>query len=89
MMLPSSPQLAPRPRGASHSVTAAPPSTEIFLSLPSAKNPIHSPSGEKNGQVGVLRPRQRRDLVLMQQARVEAHLAVRAAQRESQAGAVG
>ena len=49
MILPSSPQLAPRQLGASHSVTVAPPSTEIFLSLPSAKNPIQSLAGEKNG----------------------------------------
>src|ERR1700680_1887388 len=31
---------------------AAPPSTEIFLSLPSATKPIHWPSGEKKGSVG-------------------------------------
>ena len=49
MILPSSPQLPPKPLGASDSVTAAPPSTAIFLSLPSAKNPIQSPAGEKNG----------------------------------------
>ena len=35
--------------GASQSVTAAPPVTAIFFSLPLAKNPIHWPSGEKNG----------------------------------------
>ena len=28
---------------------ATPPSVGTFLSLPSAKNPIHRPSGEKNG----------------------------------------
>jgi len=49
MMLPSSPQLPPKPVGASHSVTAAPPSTAIFFSLLSAKKPIQSPDGEKNG----------------------------------------
>src|SRR5579862_8975272 len=37
-MLPSSPQLAPRILDASHKVIAAPPSTEIFLSLLSAVN---------------------------------------------------
>ena len=50
MMLPSSPQLPPKPAPALHSATAAPPSTAIFLSLPSAKNPIQSPAGEKNGE---------------------------------------
>ena len=49
-ILPSSPQLALRKDGASQRVTAAPPSTEIFLSLPSALKPIHWPSGEKNGE---------------------------------------
>jgi hypothetical protein len=49
MMLPSSPQLAPRGAGASHRVTGAPPWTEIFFSFPSAKNPIQLWSGEKNG----------------------------------------
>jgi hypothetical protein len=49
MMRPSSAQLAPLGLGASHSVAGEPPWTEIFLSLPLAKNPIHWPSGEKNG----------------------------------------
>ncbi len=31
------------------SVTVAPPVLAIFFSFPSAKNPIHCPSGEKNG----------------------------------------
>ena len=37
--------------GASQSVTAAPPCTEIFFSLPSAKKPSHWPSGEKKGSL--------------------------------------
>src|SRR5262245_61202884 len=41
MMLPSSPQDPPRRLGASHNTTAAPPRTEIFLSLPSDEKPIH------------------------------------------------
>src|SRR5687768_17019920 len=40
MML-SSPQPPPRAFDASASVTGAPPVTEIFLSLPPAKNAIH------------------------------------------------
>jgi hypothetical protein len=36
-MLPSSPQLAPRGLTAAHSTTGAPPCTEIFFNLPSAK----------------------------------------------------
>src|SRR5580698_4365582 len=47
MIVPSSPQLAPRPSGASHNATAEPPSTEIFLSFPCAKKASHCPSGEK------------------------------------------
>ena len=42
---------------ASASVTAAPPVTAIFLSLPRAKNPIHCPSGEKNGLSALSVPR--------------------------------
>ena len=49
MMVPSGLQLPPRPEGTSHNVWTAPPPTGIFLSFPSAKNAIHSPSGEKNG----------------------------------------
>src|SRR3982751_2894296 len=49
-IFPSSPQLAPRIDVASQSVTAAPPSTEIFFTLPSDVNPSHCPSGEKNGE---------------------------------------
>src|SRR5215831_13580666 len=49
-MLSSSPQLAPwMAFGASHSLIGAPPATEIFCSAPPAANPIHLPSGEKNG----------------------------------------
>ena len=48
-MLPSSPQLAPRPAGASHKETSSPPSIRVFFSFPCAKNPIHCPSGEKKG----------------------------------------
>ena len=50
MLFPSSLQPAPTPTGASHSVTAAPPSTAIFFILPSAKKPIQSLRGEKNGE---------------------------------------
>src|SRR2546423_7009660 len=50
-IVPLSPQLAPRRSVTSHKVTAAPPSTGIFLSLPPAANPIHWPSGEKNGEL--------------------------------------
>ena len=35
--------------GASHSVTTAPPVTEIFFSLPPAKNAIHWPSARRTG----------------------------------------
>jgi hypothetical protein len=45
----SSSQLAPLPFGASQSMTTEPPFTDTFLSLPSAKNPTHRPSGEKKG----------------------------------------
>src|ERR1700677_3880121 len=38
MMLPSSPQLPPSPRGALHKVVAEPPSTEIFCNFPVKKN---------------------------------------------------
>ena len=49
MMLPSSPQLPPRPLGAEDNAMAAPPSTEILLSLLLLKKPTHCPSGEKKG----------------------------------------
>ena len=49
MIVSSSAQVPPRPAGASHRLTAAPPVTRIFFSLPPAKNAIHCPSGEKNG----------------------------------------
>jgi hypothetical protein len=48
-MVPSSLQSPPRPFGASHNVTTAPPVMETFFSLPSAKNAIHCASGEKKG----------------------------------------
>jgi hypothetical protein len=44
-----SPTAAYTLEGRSHKATGAPPRMEIFFSLRSAKNPIHSPSGEKNG----------------------------------------
>ena len=47
----------PRLLSASASVTAAPPVTAIFLSLPPAKNPTHCPSGEKNGPSALSVPR--------------------------------
>ena len=42
-IVPSSFHAAPRPLGASHSVTTGPPVTAIFLSLPPEKNPIQLP----------------------------------------------
>src|SRR4030095_10674441 len=48
-IVPPSLHAPPRPFAASQSVAAAPPVTEIFFSLPPAKNAIHRPSGEKNG----------------------------------------
>ena len=45
----SSLQLPPRLLIASASVTAAPPLSAIFLSVPRAQNPIQRPSGEKKG----------------------------------------
>src|ERR1700690_2908035 len=50
MMLPSWPQLPPTKLGASHKAIAEPPSTDIFLSFPCAKNATHCPSGEKKGE---------------------------------------
>jgi hypothetical protein len=44
-------QLPPRELGASHNVWIVPAASEIFFSFPWAKNPIHSPSGEKKGLV--------------------------------------
>src|SRR5580765_169247 len=45
----SAPHDPPRGEDTAHSVTMAPPMAGIFLSDPSTKNAIHSPSGEKNG----------------------------------------
>ena len=42
-------QLPPSPSGASQIAIGVPPPTGAFFNLPSAKNPTHSPSGEKNG----------------------------------------
>ena len=50
-------------------VTAAPPSTRTFFSLPSAKNAIHWPSGEKKGCVARLRSCERRRLQLVEPAK--------------------
>src|ERR1051326_1381061 len=55
-MFPSSPQLAPKLPEASHNVIGAPPRTQIFFILPSAKNPIHWLSGEKNGPLALSVP---------------------------------
>jgi hypothetical protein len=55
-MVPSSPQLPPRPAGASARLIGAPPSTRVFLSLPPAKNAIHYPSGAKKGPIAPLVP---------------------------------
>src|ERR1700719_4595311 len=46
MMLPSSPQLPPRPLIAEHKMISEPPSTEIFSSFPGEKKATHCPSGE-------------------------------------------
>ena len=51
---------APRPLGASHTVSTPPP-TRARLILPSAKNPIHRLSGDQNGREalsvpGIARP---------------------------------
>src|SRR5947208_16860255 len=45
---PSSPHDPPRSSSTSQIVRGAPPLTEIFLSFPSAKNPFHSQTEEKN-----------------------------------------
>src|SRR5580704_3097832 len=50
MMTPRAFQSPPRPKGASASATAGPPSSLIFFNLPSAKNPIERPSGDQNGK---------------------------------------
>src|SRR5215470_5972509 len=55
-MLPSLPQLPPRGLMAPQRSTVAPPKTEIFFNLPSAKNPTHRPSGEKNGSMPLTVP---------------------------------
>ena len=49
-------QVPPRPFGESQRVTVAPPDTAIFFRFPPAKNPIHWPSGEKNGLRAPVRP---------------------------------
>ena len=43
-------QLAPQPVGASARMAGVPPAIGAFFSFPSAKNPTHFPSGEKNGR---------------------------------------
>ena len=48
-IVPSTPQLAPCISGASQIVTRVPSESRTFMSLSSATNPSHSPSGEKNG----------------------------------------
>jgi hypothetical protein len=48
-MIPWLPQLAPLGSEALPRVRATPPVTEIFFSVPLAKNPTHWPSGEKKG----------------------------------------
>src|ERR1039458_6923864 len=50
MIVPSSPQEAPRSRPlVPHNETTAPPCRGIFFNFWPAKNPTHWPSGEKNG----------------------------------------
>ena len=51
MMLPSSAQAPPRGVTIVASVSGLPPRNETFFNLLSAKNPSHSPSGEKKGDV--------------------------------------
>src|SRR5437879_9560189 len=46
-IVPAPPQLPPRSLGAWQSVTGAPPCTEIFFSLRSARARVHLPSGEE------------------------------------------
>jgi len=48
-MAPSAPQLPPRKTSTSQMDTDVPPARGRFRSSPPAANPIHSPSGEKNG----------------------------------------
>jgi serine/threonine protein kinase len=60
-----------------------------LLELAIGEEPDPFAHRRKEGGFSALRARQRRYLALIQQARVEEHLAVRAAQRESQARAVG
>ena len=55
-IIPLAPQLAPAPTGAAHNVIGKPPDVEIFLSCPSAKNPIQRLSGEKKGVVAFAVP---------------------------------
>src|SRR5439155_18318342 len=49
---PLSPQLAPRPSGASQSVCTEPPDAGIRLSFPLEKKAIDWPSGDQNGSCG-------------------------------------
>ena len=55
-MRPSAPQAAPPGAGASATIDGGPPAAAIFFSLPSAKNPSHRPSGEKNGDGAAFGP---------------------------------
>jgi len=48
-MVPSGDQLAPRLRSTLQTVWAVPPVAGILRSSEGVTNPIHSPSGEKNG----------------------------------------
>src|SRR5262245_45424487 len=50
-MVPAAPQKAPRTSEASQITAAVPPAAATFIKRLFAKNPIHSPSGEKNGPV--------------------------------------
>ena len=49
MIVSSCSHVAPSKSAASQRMAGEPPSARIFFSLPSAENPTHCPSGEKNG----------------------------------------
>lgn len=55
-IVPSAPQVPPKPPPASQSVIGGPPATGTFFNLPSAKKPIHWLSGEKNGLSALVVP---------------------------------
>jgi len=54
---------APRPLGASASVSARPPSAGTTFSLLFEKNPMRRPSGDQNGSAALSVPSSRRDVI--------------------------